>query len=131
MRFTLFVFAVLSLIVGLRSENEAGWEKRHEWEREMWGTLKITTLTPVGPDGWRMIVIFPEPIRRLEMWQARIVSRNEDKTEYVLENQHWNAEIEAEETLSFPFTVTKRNRRRLNDIEVSFERLGEGNGMLE
>lgn len=96
----------------------------------MWGAFKVTPTTPTGPDGWRMTVTFPEPIRRLEVWQARIVSVNEDKTEFVLENQHWNAELEAEKTLSFPFTVTKKNRRRLKSIDLSFERLGEGSSMF-
>ena len=77
-----------------------------------------------------MTVTFPEPIRRLEVQQARIVSVNEDKTEFVLENQYWNAELEAEKTLSFPFTVTKKHRRRLKSIDLSFERLGEGSSMF-
>lgn len=129
MRNTVFVFIYLSLVVGLRSVDEVGWEKRHEHERQFWGTFKITPSTPVGPEGWRLTVKFSEPIRRLEVWQARIVSS--DKTEFVLENRRWNAELEGEETLSFPFTVTKRNRRPLKDFEVSFERLGEGSGLYE
>ena len=130
MRSVLLVFTVFSLVVGLRSDNEAEYEKRHEWSRQFWGTFKITPMSPVGLDGWRITVKFPEPIKRLEVWQARIASRNKDKTEYVLENQHWNAELEAEKTLAFPFTVTKKNRKRLKNIEVSFERLSEGSGMF-
>ena len=130
MRSVLLVFIVVSLVVGLRTGNEAEYKKRHEWSRQFWGTFKITPFLPVGPDGWRMTVKFPEPIRRLEVWQARITSRNKDKTEYVLENQHWNAELEAEKTLEFPFTVTKTNKKRLKQIDVSFERLGEGSGMF-
>ena len=130
MRSVLLLFTVVSLVVGLRTANEAEYKKRHEWSRQFWGTFKITPLSPVGPDGWRMTVKFPEPIRRLEVWQARIASRNKNKTEYVLENQHWNAELEAEKTLEFPFTVTKTNKKRLKQIDVSFERLGEGSGMF-
>ena len=130
MRSVLLLFTVVSLVVGLRTANEAEYKKRHEWSRQFWGTFKITPLSPVGPDGWRMTVKFPEPIRRLEVWQARIASRNKNKTEYVLENQHWNAELEAEKTLEFPFTVTKTNKKRLKQIAVSFERLGEGSGMF-
>lgn len=78
----------------------------------------------------RLTVKFPEPIRQLEVWQARIASINKDKTEYVLENQHWNAELKAEKTLEFPFTVTKKNNKRLRKIDVPFERLGEGSGMF-
>lgn len=126
-RTVLFVLAVFSLVTGLRSEKEAEWMKRHEHERQLWGTFKITPSAPVGEDGWRMTVKFSEPIRRLEVWQARIVSS--DKTVFVLENQHWNAELEQDKTFSFPFTVTKRSRKPLKGIEVSFERLGEGSGL--
>ena len=129
MRTVLFVFTALSLVIGIRSEDEAGWVKRHEHERQLWGTFKIIPSVPVGPDGWMLTVKFSEPIRRLEVWQARIVSSA--KTEFVLENRHWNAELAGGETLSFPFTVTKRSRRRLKGIEVSFERLGEGSGLCE
>lgn len=129
MRTALFVFAVFSLVVGLRSEDEAKWVKRHEHEWQMWGTFVITPSAPIGPDGWRLTVKFAEPIRRLEVWQAKIVSS--DKTEFVLESQHWNAELEAGKTLSFPFTVTKRSKRDLKGMEVSFERLGEGSGLYE
>lgn len=125
----LFVFTVFSLVVGLRSEEEADWVKRHEHERQLWGAFKITPSAPVGPDGWKLTVKFSEPIRRLEVWQARILSSN--KTEFVLENQHWNAELAEGETLSFPFTVTKRSRRPLKGIEVSFERVGGGSGLYE
>ena len=128
MRITLFVLVVCLSVAGVRSEGEAEWEKRHEWDRQFWGTFKITPQEPVGPDGWKMTVTFPEPIRRLEVWQARIVPVNDDKTEFVLENQHWNAQLEAEETLKFPFTVTKKNGKHLKSLEVSFERLGEGSG---
>lgn len=125
----LFVFTVLSLVNGIRSEDEADWVKRHEHENHLWGTFKITPSAPVGPDGWKLTVKFSEPIRRLEVWQARILSN--EKAEFVLENRYWNAELAEGETLSFPFTVTKRSRRRLKGIEVSFERLGEGSGLYE
>lgn len=129
MRTVLLTLVALLLVTGLRSEGEAEWKKRHEWARQFWGTFKITPSKPVGPDGWKMTVTFPEPgIRRLEVWQAKIVSVNDDKTEFVLENQHWNAELEEEKTLEFPFTVTKKNRKRLKGMTVSFERLGEESG---
>ena len=105
MRPVLLTLVALLLVTGLKSEGEAEWKKRHEWARQFWGTFKITPSKPVGPDGWKMSVTFPEPgIRRLEVWQAKIVSVNDDKTEFVLENQHWNAELEEEKTLEFPFT---------------------------
>ena len=115
MRTVLLTLVALLLVTGLRSEGEAEWKKRHEWARQFWGTFKITPSKPVGPDGWKMTVTFPEPgIRRLEVWQAK--------------NQHWNAELEEEKTLEFPFTVTKKNRKRLKGMTVSFERLAEESG---
>lgn len=130
MRTVVFVLTVFSLVVGLRSAEEAEWEKRHEHRKQFWGTFKITPSAPVE-DGWKLTVKFAEPIRRLEVWQARIVSISSDKTEFVLENQHWNAQLEEEKTLEFPFTVNKRNRRPLKDFEISFERLGEGSALYE
>lgn len=125
----LVVLVVFSLVAEVRSEDEVIWEKRHEHRQQFWGTFKITPMTPVSPEGWRLTANFTEPIRRLEVWQARIVSK--DKQEFVLENRRWNAELEAEKTLSFPFTVTKRSRKPLKNIELSFERLGEGSGLYE
>ena len=64
----LLMLVALLLVAGLKSEGEAEWEKRHEWARQFWGTFKITPSKPVGPDGWKMTVTFPEPgIRRLEV----------------------------------------------------------------
>lgn len=57
---------------------------------ETWGTFKITPSTHVGPDGWKLTVKFSEPIRRLEVWQARILSK--EKAEFVLENRHCDEE---------------------------------------
>ena len=126
MRFALFVFAVFSLVVGLRSENEAEWEYRCEpsceHETQLWGTFKITPASPVGADGWQLAVTFSEPISSLEVWKAKIADRNEDKTEYVLENQDYNAELQANKTFEFKFTVNKTSKKRLQSNEVSFER---------
>lgn len=129
-RTALFVFAVFSLVVGLRSEDEVYAEIHHQWRRGFIGKFSITPDSPLT-DGWRMTVTFSKPIRKLEVWQANIVSANEEKTEFVLENQFWNAELREGETYLFNFKCKKVKRGSVPSIEVSFERLGEGSGLYE
>ena len=129
MRAALFVFAVFSLVVGLRSEDEVSAQIHHQWRRGFIGKFTITPDQPIL-DGWRLTVTFSKPIRRLEVWKATVVSKNKEKTEFVLENQKWNANLREGETYKFNFKGRKDGKGKEPSIDVSFESLhvGEGSG---
>ncbi|XP_078367409.1 uncharacterized protein LOC144651333 [Oculina patagonica] len=130
MRTALFVFAVFSLVVGLRSEDEVEAQIHHQWRRGFIGKFSIT---PDGPllDGWRLTVTLSKPVKKLKVWQAIVVSENDEKTEFVLENMSWNANLREGEKYSFNFKCQKADKGDAPSIEVSFERLGEGSGLNE
>ena len=128
MRTTLFVFAVFSLVAGVRSEDQVEAQIHHQWQSGFVGKFVITPDTPVQ-DSWRINVTFSQPIKKLKVWQAKIVDSNEEKTEFVLENKSWNANLSGG-TYSLNFKGKKARRGAVPSIEVSFERLGEGSGLL-
>lgn len=118
MRTVLYEFAFFSLVVGLSSEDEVYAEIHHQWRRGFIGKFSITPNSPLT-DGWRIAVTFSKPIKKLEVWQATVVSANEEETEFVLENQFWNAELREGETYSFNFKCKKAKRGPAPFIEVS------------
>ena len=129
MRPALFVVAVFSLVVGLRSEDEVEAKIHHQWRLGFIGKFSITPDEPLL-DGWRLTVTFSKPIKKLKVWQAIMVSENDEKTVFVLENMRWNAKLREGKKYSFTFKCQKADKGDAPSIEeVSFERLGEGSGL--
>ena len=69
-----------------------------------------------------MIVTFSQPIKILEVWQAKIQMQNKQNTVFVLENQSWNTLLEEGKKFEFNFKATKRGRGNPHVVEVAVGR---------
>lgn len=76
-----------------------------------------------------MTVTFSKPVKKLKVWQAKVVSENSEKTEFVLENLRWNAKLREGKQYAFNFKCQKADKGKAPSVEVSFDRLGEGSGL--
>lgn len=95
---TLFVFAVLSLVVGkngrkLKREPEAKCVPRQDppsHGKEYWGRFEVRPSTATSDEGWRLTVNFNRLVE-LEVWEAvdtDTSTSNKYKQEFVLKNSH-------------------------------------------
>ena len=128
MKRILFTLAILSLAVGLRSEDEVDAQIHHQWRKGFIGKFYITPDEPIL-EGWRLTVTFSKPVKKLKVWQAKVVSENSEKTEFVLENLRWNAKLREGKQYAFNFKCQKADKGKAPSVEVSFDRLGEGSGL--
>ena len=116
-------------VPSITSEVEA--EPGHDWSDGFDGNFRITPDVPIQA-GWRINVKFSQPISKLEVWQAKIESENDEKTEFGLVNRHDNADLPAGDTYSVYYKGTKFGRNRpAPKITVTLERLGGGSGLYE
>lgn len=134
----LFVFAVLSLVVGKKGKKpkqepaEAKCVRRHSHGNEYWGRFEVRPSAATSYEGWSLKVKFNMPVD-LEVWKATDTdtANNKYKQEFVLENRYEsNAELPKGELYKFDFTarVQGNQARSLKCTEVSFEPLGDGSG---
>ncbi|XP_048748294.1 uncharacterized protein LOC125660495 [Ostrea edulis] len=84
------VWAFVSLL-GLAYSATQGVTVKTQWNGGFSGTFTIVSTATVH--GWKAHLVCDSPINSLEIWTADIVSHNADKTEYVVVNKPWDADI--------------------------------------
>ena len=52
-------------------------------------TIKMQYFVP-NLNGWRMALIFTQPIKKLEVWRAKVIKISSDKKTYALKNMNFN-----------------------------------------
>ena len=101
--------------------DEGGANIEHQWSEGFIGKFSITP-GPTLSNGWNMIVTFSQPIKILEVWQAKIQMQNKQNTVFVLENQSWNTLLEEGKKFEFNFKATKRGHGNPHVVEVAVGR---------
>lgn len=112
---------MLTLVHKVLCFDEGGANIEHQWSEGFIGKFSITP-GPTLSNGWNMIVTFSQPIKILEVWQAKIQMQNKQNTVFVLENQSWNTLLEEGKKFEFNFKATKRGRGNPHVVEVAVGR---------
>ena len=59
------------------------------------------------PNGWRMALIFTQPIKKLEVWRAKVIKTSADKKTYALKNMNFNPSIKKGDELRMAVVAYK------------------------
>lgn len=59
------------------------------------------------PNGWRMALIFTQPIKRLEVWRAKVIKISADKKTYALKNMNLNPSLKRGDELRMALVAYK------------------------
>lgn len=100
----------------------------NSWPRGFYGEISIDIKDEVE-DGWEVTLVFTKPVRRLQVWNAKVDSVSDDRKTFVLTNKFWNAKLAAGTVFKFKFLGKKmRFGERTPKMSATFDRLGEGSG---
>ena len=63
------------------------------------------------PNGWRMALIFTQPIKKLEVWRAKVIKISADKKTYALKNMNFNPSLKRRDELRMALVAYKVKKR--------------------
>ena len=95
-------------------------ELEHDWAEAFKLIIRVQMQYPV-PNGWRMALIFSQPIRRVEVWRAKVIDISADKKTHALKNAFFNARLAKGETLEMAVKAYKvKKGEQAGNITVLF-----------
>lgn len=126
--FTALIASLLFLQLHQVQSEDAEVTVFNQWPRGFYGSISVDFEDAVE-DGWQVTLTFSKPVKRVEVWNAKVDSVSDDKTVYVLKNKFWNARLEAGRQLQFRFLGHKAKfGENKPKISAEFTRIGEGSG---
>ncbi|XP_076085701.1 endoglucanase A-like [Mytilus galloprovincialis] len=95
----------VSLLVGILSVNaeNQGVYIETSWNNGFKGYIRLAP--SVDLNGWKIYVIFNNPVGTLQVWNAKMIHNSTDKTEFVMTNIDTNGILKAGQSLKIDFLV--------------------------
>jgi len=84
-------------------------ELEHDWAEAFKLIIKVKMQYSV-PDGWRMALIFSQPIKKVDVWRAKVVNTSADKETYALMHMYFNNRLAKEEKLEMAVVAFKAKK---------------------
>ncbi|XP_048577073.1 endoglucanase A-like [Nematostella vectensis] len=105
-----------------------------DWNTGFEGSL-LYKVTEEVDGGWEITLSFDQPLRKLEIWEAKIKSTSEDKKTFVISNFGWNTHLNEGSVLEMPFNGVKGANGGRPHVTATFhargdEESGDGDFML-
>ena len=78
----------------------------HDWAEAFKLIINVPMQYSV-PDGWRMALIFSQPIRKVDVWRAIEEKTSSDKKTHALKNMYFNTRLAKGENLTMDVVAYK------------------------
>lgn len=98
-------------------------ELEHDWAEAFKLIITVKMQYPVS-DGWRMALIFSQPIEMIDVWRAKWMDAavSEDKTIHALKDLYFTKKLANGTTLTFALVAYKCEKyRKLGNVTVLFK----------
>lgn len=88
-------------------------ELEHDWTEAFKLIIKVKMQYPVS-DGWRMALIFSQPIKKIDVWRAKWLDSlvSEDKMMHPLKELHFTKRLAKGQVLTFAVVAYKCEKNR-------------------
>ena len=95
----------------------------HDWAEAFKLIITVKMQYPVS-DGWRMALIFSQPIKKIDVWRAKWIDTavSEDKTIHALKDLYFTKKLANGTILTFAVVAYKSQKNRLpGNVTVLFK----------
>ena len=84
-------------------------ELEHDWAEAFKVIITVKMQYPV-PNGWRMALIFSQPIKKVDVWRAKVIKISDDKKTNALKHMYFNERLAKGENLKMAVVAYKVKR---------------------
>ena len=78
----------------------------HDWAEAFKVIITVQMQYPV-PNGWRMALIFSQPIKKVDVWRGKVIKIFDDKKTHALKHMYFNEHLAKGENLTMAVVAFK------------------------
>lgn len=84
-------------------------ELEHDWAEAFKLIITVKMQYPV-PNGWRIALIFSQPIKKIDVWRAIVLKKSADQRIHDLKEEYFNKKLATGQVLTFAVVAYKGKR---------------------
>ncbi|PFX23875.1 uncharacterized protein LOC111332456 [Stylophora pistillata] len=84
-------------------------ELEHDWAEAFKLIITVKMQYPV-PNGWRIALIFSQPIKKIDVWRAIVLKKSADQRIHDLKEEYFNKKLATGQVLTFAVVACKGKR---------------------
>ena len=96
-------------------------ELEHDWAEAFKVIITVQMQYPVT-NGWRMALIFSQPIKKIDVWRAKNITISDDRKTYALKDMYFNKKLAKGQILTFAVVAYKvKKGTKAGNVTVLFK----------